>query len=195
MEKEEQIKALQHLVEVTHKEASILSKSSHEIAEKLKCFNDNRDDKTIKQQNILLQEKLENLRVLEKEIDVIRDEKVSMLENITLLKEKNKLLQQGDKSEEVDLLKKEIHSLQGIINKNHGSSGYKKEQIFSMIEGLNFTDEKNLQIEQVVEELKNKFSSIEKPFRWQVWKGEKKVKKVISKNKISVTDLGKGLKI
>lgn len=193
-EKTSQIEALEKLVEVTHKEASILAKKKHELIENLKCQSDQRNDEEVVRQNIFLQKELEGLKLIESDVKALQQEKIAFTEKISTLQEKNRLLEQSDQSENVKKLQKEIISLKEELDKKVVDNGYSKEQIFSMIEELNFFRTEKFQLDQVTQELKEKIKSLEKPFKWQVWKGEKKEKKVV-KNKISVTDLGKGLKI
>lgn len=196
-EKNGQIRALERLIEVTHKEAAVLSKQKHELLDKIKCAGDSRGDEEIKRQNLELLKKLEALKNLERDITMLQDEKILFLDKISLLQEKCSLLEQGDQSKVVESLQQENENLEGVIEtlKGEKSGGYSKNQVISCIEELNFLRKDKSLLEGVLLELREKLDEPQKPFKWQVWKGDKKEVKPESKKSISMTDLGKGLKI
>lgn len=194
-EKNKQIEALERLVEVTHKEAGILSKQKHELLDKVRCAGDVRNDHEIKQQNIALQKEIERLSNVEKEIAALKEERVAFTDKIGSLQEGHREFQKLSSAEKEEL-QQEIEALKQSPAEGNKKSGYSAEDLLKMLQGLAaFSNEKG-QLEQVTKELKEKLNVVDKPFKWQVWKGEKKEKAApSSKTKISMTDLGKGLKI
>ncbi|MCH9620895.1 MAG: hypothetical protein S4CHLAM20_03030 [Chlamydiia bacterium] len=188
-EKGSQIMALEKLVEVTHKEAAILSKEKHELLDKVRYQNDIRKDEEVKKQNIALEKELDSLRNIERDLNALKEEKESFVQKISTLQEENALLEAGDKTELVEKLQAEIEA------QKKPASGYSKQQILKLIANLEILKENESVSTALMEELKNYFQENDKPFKWQVWRGEKKPKKDDKKAKISMNDLGKGLKI
>lgn len=195
-EKNNQIAALEKLVEVTHKEAAILSKQKHELLDKLACENDPRNEEEIKRQNLSLEKQLHELRFLERDVQALKEEKETFISKISALQEHNRLLQQEDSLSKIEALQQEIITLREEKEAIAPEKGYSKEQIYKMIEDLSVYSVDKTQLDAVLLELREKFQDKDKPFKWQVWKGEKKEKKAFEKKgKISMLDLGKGLKI
>jgi hypothetical protein len=194
-EKNKQIEALERLVEVTHKEAGILSKQKHELLDKVKCQSDGRNGEEIKKQNIALQKEIDRLSHVERDARALREGQSAFTDKITALQQANKKFKEIS-TEELDSLKEEIETLRQAPVEKKSKVGYSPEDILKMLQGLSsFTTEK-AQLELVTKELKEKLNVVDKPFKWQVWKGDKKEKSIpSSKTKISMTDLGKGLKI
>jgi hypothetical protein len=193
-EKNSQILALEKLVEVTHKEASILFKNKHELLEKLKCSGEQRKDEEVIRQNISLQKELESLRYIQRDILALKEEKNTFLDTIASLQEQIKLWEKSDQSQSVENLKNQIEELKNSSEKDVKSKGYTAPQIVSILKELEIFKKDQDLYQKISSELKVKLEVIDKPFKWQVWKGEKKEKKETN-NKISVLDLGKGLKI
>ena len=196
-QKNGQIKALEKLVEVTHKEAAALSKQKHELFDKIKCSNDSRGDEEIKRQNIALLKKVDAFKNLERDITMLQDEKILLVDKISNLQEHNRLLEMGDQSKVVESLQEQVEQLQAALefNDQTKSAGYSKNQVFKCIEELDFFRADKVLLEEVLLQLKQKLEGPQKPFKWQVWKGDKKEKPIETKKSISMTDLGKGLKI
>jgi hypothetical protein len=194
-EKNGQIRALERLIEVTHKEAAILSKQKHELLDKLKCDQDRRCDEEVKRENLSLVKKLDALKLLEREFQALQGEKSLYLDKISLLQETNRLLEQQDQTKKIEQLQEEIQRLQDEKGKEGTLGMYSKGQIYQTLEELNFFKNQHEDLQKVLCELKEKLEEPSKLFKWQVWKGEKKEKKVDTKKTISMLDLGKGLKI
>jgi|GEM_PF-2983858 len=195
-EKNNQIAALEKLVEVTHKEASMLSKQKHELLDKLRYENDTRNEEEIKRQNLSLEKQLHELRFLERDVQALKEEKETFISKISALQEHNRLLQQEDSLSKIEALEQEVISLREEKESLSPEKGYNKDQIYKIIEELSVFSSDKTHLDAILLELKEKFQDKDKPFKWQVWKGEKKEKKVAEKKgKISMLDLGKGLKI
>lgn len=192
-EKSSQILALEKLVEVTHKEAAVLSKEKHELLDKVKYQGDIRQDEEVKKQNVALEKELEILRHIERDLEALKEEKESFIQKIQVLQEEKAKLEAIDQTEEIEQLKQELEVMKDV--KEKPSSGYSKQQIIKMMTGLDVVQNDEELKEKIEEGLKNHFKETEKPFKWQVWRGEKKPKPEEKKSKISMTDLGKGLKI
>ncbi|MCH9617637.1 MAG: hypothetical protein SP4CHLAM5_09960 [Chlamydiia bacterium] len=194
-EKNKQIEALERLVEVTHKEAGILSKQKHELLDKVRCQSDGRDGEEIKKQNITLQKEIDRLSHVQRDAQALREEQSATMDKISALKQANKEFEETSTAE-IDSLRKEIETLRVSSLEKKGKGGYSPEDIIKMLQGLSSFEKDKTHLELVTNELKEKLNVVNKPFKWQVWKGEKKEKSIpTSKTKISMTDLGKGLKI
>ena len=86
--------------------------------------------------------------------------------------------------------------MQGEQKKIQESKGYSAQEVVKLLQSLPLLKTNPQQLDLLVAEVKNKLGVVNKPFKWQVWKGEKKEKKEAPPaGKISMTDLGKGLKI
>jgi hypothetical protein len=193
-EKDSQIKALEKLVEVTHKEASILSKTKHELMEKLKCSSDQRNDEQLIRQNLALEKELGSLRSIQRDALALREEKNAFLDTINALQEQIKELEKLDQADQIISLKEEIEQLKNAAETETKGKGYTALQIVAMVKDLDALKTEEDLFQKISAELKAKLDVLDKPFKWQVWKGEKKEKKETN-NKISMLDLGKGLKI
>jgi hypothetical protein len=195
-EKTSQIFALEKLVEVTHKEAAVLSKEKHELLDKVRYQGDIRDVEEVKKQNVNLEKDIAALKHIERDLNSLKDEKESFMVKIGSLQEENAKLSANDQSDQIKPLEDEIAALkEAASSKEKSTSGYSKTQVMKMISGLEAMQENDEVSSKVIEELKALFQESDKPFKWQVWRGEKKPKKEDKKAKISMTDLGKGLKI
>lgn len=193
-EKNKQIEALERLVEVIHKEAGILSKQKHELLDKVRCQGDSRNDEEIKKQNLALQKEIARLSTVERDLVILKEEKESFSEEISALQEENRSLQK-DSENALAALKKEMADLEQKRVVNSETKGYGADEIFKMLQNLQFFRTEKKSLELVVSELREKLNVQAKPFKWQVWKGDKKEKKPQESAKISMMDLGKGLKI
>lgn len=194
-EKNNQIEALEKLVEVTHKEAAELSRQKHDLLDKLRVNMDNRGDEDIKKQNIALQKEMERLQFVERDKKAAGEENLKAMDKIQSLQEGNRLFQDAH-AEEVKDLKAEIEALHDQVSKDSKTSGYTEEDIFKLLKGLQCFKAEKFPLDMLLGELKEKLNFVDKPFKWQVWKGDKKEKKPEEKKaKISMNDLGKGLKI
>ena len=155
---------------------------------------DHRGDESVKEQNIELLKELERLQNVERDKKALQDEKSKALDKISSLQESNRLFQDTH-SEEIKELKNELEK-----SKERGlsdtTSGYSEEQILKLVKSLSCYSGEDYGLEVVMKELKEKLNISDKPFKWQVWKGDKIEKeKIAKKTKISMNDLGKGLKI
>ncbi|MCH9811177.1 hypothetical protein K0U07_00265 [bacterium] len=194
-EKDEQIEALEKLVEVTHKEASILSRQKQELMDKVRASGDLRGNEEIKHQNVGLQKEIERLSVVERDLGLLKQEKENTAEEVSLMQEEARVAQ-AKLLDEIEELKRELEKTQIDGAKMKEVKGYSAGEVVKLLQSLPMLKTNPEQLDVLLTEIKARLGVVNKPFKWQVWKGEKKEKKeAVAKGKISMTDLGKGLKI